>query len=388
MTVREFYVSPENVGAMRRAITRVISKVGTALTATIDPVETVRRAHYHEIEAAYGHIELVLDGYSPLQVHKVTLTIDLDQHLLGGYRLLARRTAAPDNSDFIEGYVGETDRVSVPDLHRTACQACGRKVPRSETYIIASPTGAVMQVGGQCKDQFIPAAAVGYISQLRALLFTVQELATDPTDSTAYGGSRETMYRIEAVIAQSLVHLQAHPFVPSQDKWGQSNANATWREVKDKVTRTIMLEQCISTPWSPDISKCIHDLRNSERETDRDITAYDWCNMKGLAYLPSAVRSWMKRQAEAQKPHVEAAMPPTGRVTLEGTVTSQKLVESDYGSVYKMILDCGAYRVWGTVPSGLAVGLGDKVRLTATVQPKELGFGFYSRPSKAELIPA
>jgi hypothetical protein len=53
-----------------------------------------------------------------------------------------------------------------------------------------------------------------------------------------------------------------------------------------------------------------------------------------------------------------------------------------------MVLDCGAYRVWGTVPSGLAVGLGDRVRLTATVQPKEVGFGFYSRPSKAELLTA
>jgi hypothetical protein len=244
-----------------------------------------------------------------------------------------------------------------------------------------------MQVGGKCKDQYLPNQAVAYLTNLRTLLASFNSLESDPTDNFR-GSMGECMYRIEAVIAHALVHLQAHPFVPSQDNWGRVNANATWREIKSLVVRSIMLEQCISTPWSPEISQCIHDLRNSERETDRDITQYDWCNLRGLAFLPSAVRAWMKRQAEAQKPHVEAVMPPTGRIVLEGTVTSQKLVESDFGSVYKMVLDCGAYRVWGTVPSGLAVGLGDRVRLTATVQPKEVGFGFYSRPSKAELLTA
>lgn len=386
MYTREFYVSPTNVEPLRRAIARVTAKAG-AFPYTIAPVETVKKSHYHEIEGAFGHIEVVLDGYSPIEVHKVTLTIDPDQFMLNGHRLLARRTNAPDNSDFIEWYVGEADRCTVPNLPRTACQSCGRNVARTETFLIASPTGDIMQVGGKCKDLYIPNQAVAYLTSLRSLLASITALESDPTDGFR-GTMGECMYRIEAVIAHSLVHLQAHPFVPSQDRWGQSNANATWREIKSKVVRSIMLEQCISTPWSPEISQCIHDLRNSERETDRDITQYDWCNIRGLAFLPSAVRAWMKRQAEAQKPHVDPVMPPTGRVTLEGTVTSQKLVESDFGSVYKMVLDCGAFRVWGTVPSGLAVGLGDRVRLTATVQPKELGFGFYSRPSKAELVTA
>jgi len=386
MYTREFYVSPTNLEALRRAVARVTGKIG-GFPITIDPVETVKKAHYHEIEGAFGRIEVVLDGYSPLEVHKVTLTVDPDQFMLGGYKLLARRTAAPDNTDFIDWFVGEADRCTVPDLPRTACQSCGRNVARSETYLIASPTGDIMQVGGKCKDQYLPSQAVAYLTNLRTLLASFTSLECDPTDNFR-GSMGECMYRIEAVIAHALVHLQAHPFVPSQDNWGRANSNATWREIKSQVIRSIMLEQCISTPWKPEISQCIHDLRNSERETDRDITQYDWCNLRGLAFLPSAVRAWMKRQAEAQKPHVEAVMPPTGRIVLEGTVTSQKLVESDFGSVYKMVLDCGAYRVWGTVPSGLAVGLGDRVRLTATVQPKEVGFGFYSRPSKAELLTA
>lgn len=384
---REFYVHPSDIDAVRRAIARVTAKV-PALTATVHPAETMRRAHYHEIEAAYGHIEMVLDGYSPITVHKVEVTVDLDPYLIGGWRLVARRTSDPDGADFVEWYADEDRRVAVPDIKRTACQACGRNVARSETFIIARGE-EVLQVGGQCKDQYIPHAVIGYISQLQTLLYTVQGLAYDPNDQAGGGGGRyEEMWKVCAVIAHSISHLKSNPFVRSTDEWGQANADATWRVVKNNIRHGLLVEFGTSTPWTPEILECLNDLRNSDRDTDRDISAFDWCNVKGLAFLPSAVRSWMKRKADSMKPHVDPVMPPTGRVILEGTVTSQKMVSTDFGDTYKMLLDCGAYRVWGTVPGNLAVGLGDRVRLTATVQPKEMGFGFYSRPAKAEVIPA
>ena len=387
MYTLEFHLTPANRELFTRAIDRVNAKIGGGFDATISPAFVTKRAHYHEIEAAHGHVELVLDGYSPLTVHKVTLTIDPDRYMVGGYGLVGRRTAAPDGSDFIEWYVSESDRCTVPDLPRTACQSCGRNVARSETYLIRNPAGEILQVGGSCKDTYIPSQAVSYLTAVSALLVKVTELELAPSDN-AYGGHYETMYRVESVIAHSLVHLKSNPFVKSSDDYGQSNPDATWRRVKDLVVRASRGAEYTSTPWSQEITRCISDLRNSDRETDREITAYDWCNGKGLAFLPSAVRSWLQRQMEIAKPQIDPIMPPAGRVTLEGVVTSQKMVSGEYGDTYKMILDCGPYRVWGTVPGNLAVGLGDRVRLTATVQPKELGFGFYSRPSKAELVTA
>lgn len=387
MHTLEFYIAPANRELFTRALDRVNAKIGGGFDCTISPAFVTKRAHYHEIEAAFGHIELVLDGYSPLTVHKVTLNIDPDRYMVNGYSLVARRTAAPDGSDFIEWYASESNRCTVPDLPRTACESCGRNVARSETFLIRNPAGQILQVGGSCKDMYIPNQAVEYLTACRALLSKVTELET-VTDGN-YGGHYETMYRVELVIAHALKHLKSNPFVPSTDKWGGSNPDATWRQVKDLVVRSSMgSEYTPPTPWSPEISRCISDLKNSDRETDREIMEYQWCNSKGLAFIPAAVRNWLKRQAENAKPQIDPIMPPAGRVTLEGVVMSQKMVSGDYGDTYKMILDCGAYRVWGTVPGNLAVGLGDRVRLTATVQPKELGFGFYSRPSKAELIPA
>jgi hypothetical protein len=234
---------------------------------------------------------------------------------------------------------------------------------------------------------YIPREAVAYLCDIRAIMSLITELDTCPTDGN-YRGGHDVMYRVESVIAHSLVHLKSNPFVRSTDDYGHANPDATWRKVKELVFRASMGGEYTYTPWSPEITRCISDLRNSERESDREITEYDWCNAKGLAFLPSAVRTWLKHQMEIAKPQIDPVMPPTGRVTLEGVVTSQKQVSSEWGDVYKMIVDCGAYRVWGTVPSNIAVGLGDRIRLTATVQPKELGFGFYSRPSKAEVLPA
>lgn len=102
------------------------------------------------------------------------------------------------------------------------------------------------------------------------------------------------------------------------------------------------------------------------------------------------------------RPEIKEVMPPNGRVEVTGTIMGFKEVESDYGSVLKMILqvnnDGAGYRLFGTVPqsicdqawemtgSGVSSLRGATVKLTANVQPKEAGFGFYSRPTKSWIV--
>jgi hypothetical protein len=67
-------------------------------------------------------------------------------------------------------------------------------------------------------------------------------------------------------------------------------------------------------------------------------------------------------------------------------VLSTKVVPSDFGNTLKMLVRVqtpnGQFRVFGTVPSGMrAVRPGDQVIFNATLQPKEPGFGFFSRPT-------
>lgn len=95
-----------------------------------------------------------------------------------------------------------------------------------------------------------------------------------------------------------------------------------------------------------------------------------------------------KAAAEAEA-RAAAAPVPCGRVVLIGEVVSTKVVDSDFGSVMKMMLrGAEGWRVWVTMPSSIDAATGDRVRLTATVTAStdDPTFGFGSRPAKAEII--
>ena len=94
---------------------------------------------------------------------------------------------------------------------------------------------------------------------------------------------------------------------------------------------------------------------------------------------------------EALEARTAAARPvPTGRLVIEGVVLAKKLQESAYGSTYKLLIEGEGWKVWGTEPRSLDAAKGDRVRLTATVEASadDPSFGFYSRPTKAEVLAA
>jgi hypothetical protein len=87
---------------------------------------------------------------------------------------------------------------------------------------------------------------------------------------------------------------------------------------------------------------------------------------------------------------------PEGRTTIQGVVLTVKWQESDFGGSLKMLVKVttpqGVYKVWGSVPSNLDTGgagtldKGDTVRFDAQVTPRETGFAFYKRPTKAAFV--
>jgi hypothetical protein len=128
-----------------------------------------------------------------------------------------------------------------------------------------------------------------------------------------------------------------------------------------------------------------------------------------MAYLRSIVEylqnkddidAKRKQELEAQKQ--QAAPCPTGKVEITGTVVSVKLHESGYGRSIKMVVrDDSGFCVWGTLPESLReiVGVdedggprlakkGLKIKFTATVTPSpdDSKFGFFKRPSGAEMV--
>lgn len=75
---------------------------------------------------------------------------------------------------------------------------------------------------------------------------------------------------------------------------------------------------------------------------------------------------------------------PSGRVTVRGEVVSVKSVESQYGITLKMLVRAvEGFKVWCTVPRGLAVDRGGAVAIVVTLEPSadDPKFGFGKRPA-------
>lgn len=101
----------------------------------------------------------------------------------------------------------------------------------------------------------------------------------------------------------------------------------------------------------------------------------------------------LKIAAELANPAPTGEVPVTEeRVQVRGKIVSTKVVDSQFGSTLKMLVEVatptGPYRVFGKVPAGLRAERGDVVRFSAKVERSERdpSFGFFSRPTKAEVV--
>ncbi len=114
--------------------------------------------------------------------------------------------------------------------------------------------------------------------------------------------------------------------------------------------------------------------------TDRQVEAY-------INAVERTIEREREQAEEAATPMVDA---PTGRVTFTGRVLMTREPE-DFARFpsYKMLMridtDAGYYKVWCTVPSKIRIPeRGDMLTIKATLQPKETGFAFASRPALIE----
>ena len=113
---------------------------------------------------------------------------------------------------------------------------------------------------------------------------------------------------------------------------------------------------------------------------------------------PAQIALALKIAREAAAPKAEESTLPeiapiAGRQQIEGTVLGVKDVETDFGSTTKILVQvetgAGRFKLFGTMADSLyndSPIKGARVRFTATVQPKEAGFGFFSRPTQATRI--
>lgn len=112
----------------------------------------------------------------------------------------------------------------------------------------------------------------------------------------------------------------------------------------------------------------------------------------------SMIDNAAERRAEfIAKDSADAEPVIDGRIQVTGTVISIKWVDSQFGTTTKILVkDDRNFKVWGSAPSSIDDTLsneptlvkGSRVTFTATVTASvdDNTFGFYKRPTKAELL--
>lgn len=109
--------------------------------------------------------------------------------------------------------------------------------------------------------------------------------------------------------------------------------------------------------------------------------------------LEKALADIAARDARREAERAAAKTPEAGRRVVEGVVVSLKESHLNVGyrrtvTQIKALVKCDGYKLFGTVPAAIVrdAKVGDTVRFTATVEPKEPGFGFFSRPTGAQIL--
>ena len=104
-------------------------------------------------------------------------------------------------------------------------------------------------------------------------------------------------------------------------------------------------------------------------------------------YAQEQQKSEREKRDEAHEAGEDA---PEGRIVITGIVLAFKLQSSQFGDTPKMLVqDDRGFRVWGSVPKSLDdAERENRITFTATVtaSDRDAKFGFFKRPTKAEIL--
>lgn len=152
-----------------------------------------------------------------------------------------------------------------------------------------------------------------------------------------------------------------------------------------------------------DVVEALETMKGNFAQDMRDSIQYRGSLTEKQA---AAVRRIAQENAERAQKAVEV---PTGREVITGKILTVKRRESDYGITYRATIeDDRGFRVNGNLPGAIIdqfftmwqdehnkthatsedwteIAQGARITFTATLEPKETGFGFWKRPARASI---
>lgn len=253
-----------------------------------------------------------------------------------------------------------------------------------------------------------PEYETGYSSSLRAIISAHMTRTGGRYSGHAHGGSchicgAHALYM--AVFHHPATNVYIKAGLDCTDKMGMDSGNGeAFRSgirsenkaiAGKKKAKKILEESGAGKAW--EIYETTTENR-FEENTISDIVAklvkYGSISDKAMAFVSSLLSKIENRAtveaARAERHALAATVPTTDtRVMIEGKVISHKFQDSAFGTVHKMLIEATeGFRLWGTVPNGLDIETGIRVKFQAriTKSDRDEKFGFFQRPSKAEIV--
>jgi hypothetical protein len=291
--------------------------------------------------------------------------------------------------------------------YRTAdsrCDHCQRIRSRNTTYLIEKEeTGEIFKVGSSCLADFTGTNDPHRVASFLEYLVEFEEgLGEEGED---YSGSRPAR-----LVHQYLTHVAAciRNYGWSPRSMSSPTADTAWSNIYDygkRDKRGNLIYVPLKDEDSEIATKAVEWAKSIKGNSDFDHNLRTMANLKYMpkkgdgivayivqGYVKDETKRIEREAEEARKAEQQKNAEPIteGRQEITGRVVNEYEREDQWGSHHKMtVLDDRGFTVNGTVPSSIwKVKKGDRVTFTATVKPKEGDdyYGWYKRPSKAEII--
>lgn len=279
-----------------------------------------------------------------------------------------------------------------------ACDHCKASRSRNKSFIVRSDnTGEEILVGSTCVKDFAGSTDFEYAFSVHDVVAnTYMDDDDSDIEPRAFASKFHTPTNIAARVALGVILL--YGFSPTSHEDSSSFALA-WTLFgrtagKDTAKALAAVEE------KGDLFERVMNYWANVTETDsssymgkaRSVITASAVKYEHFGILCAAVNTALKafdREVikaknladEAKAPKLEA-----GRKAILGTVLSLKWIENEFGSTLKMLVKTSeGNRIFGTIPASIRTitEVGSDVSFTATIEPKEDHFGFFSRPTKA-----
>ena len=321
------------------------------------------------------------------------LTVEFSDlvRLAGGWQLVAVADASATDQPLIFKFDDNAHIDGEVDMMR--CDHCGRRTQRNKVLFVKNDAGDTKQVGGSCSKDFLGHDPFWMTSFIEAV--------DSDTDARSFSG--ELDFNTEVVISAAIQASRIGFIKSFETNSTKAIMMAMLRGTFDnndrfKHERAVLAQSAPASITARQVLDWMLEQEGTFGDNMRRIAESRTVSAKAFGFIAYAPTGLITHQQEAQAQQIEeqakaerTAVPITSeRIEIAGTITRSYSRVTDYGVQYKMtVLDDRGFEVCGTQPASVEdAEVGDRVKFVAkiTVSDRDNTFGFFNRPSKAEII--